>query len=332
MIVSASMRPMRTLATSWAAAILTTVTVMTIALAPTGAAPNCLTQPNFKSAEGRHWYYRTDPVTKRKCWFVKGRNESFGQAAAKEPPAAQAAAKEPSPAKPVPSPSREKPVQAIWDQLFPENPLYEPPARFTDTDRPLDTVQAQVRDRNADDQTGGIDRREPPPIAAAYTADELPAESAAERQTIALIAGAVLLIALAAGAAVKRWRAGRVSHDRSSDYLVVLSRATAEVDPDDRETRRGIYACAQRVLVDRLRMADPPVGETLIAAEQAALEAAIAQIELQSTQPSMRAPARVREPAERSFTPRFGSGGTRPYTRRRLDRITDWALGASRSA
>jgi hypothetical protein len=307
-------------------AVLISVAAVMIALAalwssPTGAAPTCLTQPNLKAADGRHWYYRTDQATKRKCWFVKPRSESLGQAAAKEPPAA----------KPNPPTPKQVPVQAIWDGLFPSTPLYEPPARYTDTDRPIDSVPVPIQDRNTADATGTSDRGEPPPTSAAFTAGEPPAP-AIERQNLALIAVALLLIALAVGAGVKHWGAGRVAGDRRADYTAVLSRAIANADPDDREARRNIYDCARRVLVSQLRAADPPVGESIITAEQAALDAAITQIELQSTQRDKQWASSLREPADRAFTPRFGSGGTRPSTRRRLGDMATWALRASRPA
>ena len=77
---------------------------------------------------------------------------------------------------------------------------------------------------------------------------------------------------------------------------------------------------------------DPPVGEVVITAELAALDGAIAEMELRGMHRHKRLPLSPREPAEQAFTPRFGSGGTRPHARRRLGEIATWALRASRPA
>jgi hypothetical protein len=34
------------------------------------AASDCIEQPNRKPATGGHWYYRTDRVNDRKCWYL----------------------------------------------------------------------------------------------------------------------------------------------------------------------------------------------------------------------------------------------------------------------
>lgn len=34
------------------------------------AADDCLAQPNRQPASGGHWYYRSDPVSDRKCWHL----------------------------------------------------------------------------------------------------------------------------------------------------------------------------------------------------------------------------------------------------------------------
>ncbi len=36
------------------------------------AANECVTEPNFQSTQNSHWYYRTDPVRHRKCWYAGG--------------------------------------------------------------------------------------------------------------------------------------------------------------------------------------------------------------------------------------------------------------------
>jgi len=54
------------------------------------AADNCLKQPDLHSPQGVRWYYHTDPVTNRKCWYM-------GRPGVKVPQAALSAS--PSPPK-----------------------------------------------------------------------------------------------------------------------------------------------------------------------------------------------------------------------------------------
>jgi hypothetical protein len=42
-------------------------------------AADCLTAPYFSAAEGSYWSYRTDRATKRKCWFLRAKNQSTQQ-------------------------------------------------------------------------------------------------------------------------------------------------------------------------------------------------------------------------------------------------------------
>jgi len=35
------------------------------------AAEDCLTEPNAKTSDGQHWYYRSDRGTNRRCWYMK---------------------------------------------------------------------------------------------------------------------------------------------------------------------------------------------------------------------------------------------------------------------
>jgi hypothetical protein len=52
------------------------------------AADNCLKQPDLHSPQGVRWYYHTDPVTNRKCWYM-------GRPGAKVPQAALPASRSP---------------------------------------------------------------------------------------------------------------------------------------------------------------------------------------------------------------------------------------------
>jgi hypothetical protein len=46
---------------------------LAVAVVPltTAAADECLSAPNAPTPAGSHWYYRTDHVNKRKCWYVR---------------------------------------------------------------------------------------------------------------------------------------------------------------------------------------------------------------------------------------------------------------------
>ena len=43
---------------------------------------DCLAAPDGKPAQGSRWYYRSDPATKRHCWYVRGGSEEVAQPAA----------------------------------------------------------------------------------------------------------------------------------------------------------------------------------------------------------------------------------------------------------
>ena len=45
-------------------------TLVTLAIGTARAADDCVTAPNGDTPPGRHWYYRTDKATKRKCWYL----------------------------------------------------------------------------------------------------------------------------------------------------------------------------------------------------------------------------------------------------------------------
>ena len=34
------------------------------------AADECIVKPNAQPPQGQHWYYRTDPESKRQCWYL----------------------------------------------------------------------------------------------------------------------------------------------------------------------------------------------------------------------------------------------------------------------
>src|SRR5262245_17247958 len=81
------------------------------------------------------------------------------------------------------------------------------------------------------------------------------------------------------------------------DYVQLISRAVATLDPNTRETRQVLYQRARQTLVDKLRSIDPTLSRTDLNAERAALESAIQQVERDTARraaPSQRRPMQER--------------------------------------
>jgi hypothetical protein len=86
------------------------------------------------------------------------------------------------------------------------------------------------------------------------------------------------------------------------DYVPLISRAVATLNPNTRETRQALYQRARQTLVDKLRSIDPTLSHTDLKSERAALESAIQQVEsdaLRRTAPHQRPPAQGRGGQER---------------------------------
>ena len=63
------------------------------------------------------------------------------------------------------------------------------------------------------------------------------------------------------------------------DYIPLIARAVASLNPNTRERRHVLYDHARKTLVDKLRVSDPTLAHTDLKAERAALEAAIQRVE-----------------------------------------------------
>ncbi|MGA8078557.1 MAG: hypothetical protein WB868_14370 [Xanthobacteraceae bacterium] len=48
----------------------------TLAVPNTAFAADCLTAPNSSTPANGHWYYRTDRVQQRKCWYLGADNQN----------------------------------------------------------------------------------------------------------------------------------------------------------------------------------------------------------------------------------------------------------------
>jgi hypothetical protein len=81
------------------------------------------------------------------------------------------------------------------------------------------------------------------------------------------------------------------------DYVQLISRAVATLNPNTREARQALYQRARQTLVDKLRSIDPTLSHTDLNAERAALESAIQQVERDTARraaPPQRQPAQER--------------------------------------
>lgn len=63
------------------------------------------------------------------------------------------------------------------------------------------------------------------------------------------------------------------------DYVPLIARAVATLNPNTSEQRHALYERARKTLVDKLRSSDPTLVHTDLKAERAALEAAILRVE-----------------------------------------------------
>jgi len=71
------------------------VAVATIQVGAADAAEKCLTTPKAETPSGQHWFYRTEPGTKRHCWYLGDEGKTSSQVPTST--SARRAAPEPSP-------------------------------------------------------------------------------------------------------------------------------------------------------------------------------------------------------------------------------------------
>jgi hypothetical protein len=68
------------------AAVLTGTGLMSAACGPARAADDCLSEPKRETSAGGHWYYRSDPQTHRKCWYLADQAHKTDQVPSANPP------------------------------------------------------------------------------------------------------------------------------------------------------------------------------------------------------------------------------------------------------
>ena len=63
------------------------------------------------------------------------------------------------------------------------------------------------------------------------------------------------------------------------DYIAILVRAVANLDPNTGERRQALYDRARKALTEKFRSGDPQFADADLTAERVALEAAISRVE-----------------------------------------------------
>jgi lipoprotein-anchoring transpeptidase ErfK/SrfK len=95
------------------------------------------------------------------------------------------------------------------------------------------------------------------------------------------------------------------------DYVQLISRAVATLNPNTREARQALYQRARQTLVDKLRSIDPTLSHTDLNTERAALESAIQRVERDTARRA--APPPQTQPAQGLAEERAQSGRPERY-------------------
>lgn len=130
------------------------------------AAAECLATPNAKTAEGKHWYYRIDRTTQRKCWYLGAAGHKVRAAASPEPEA---------PDEPVASSLREKSTEAPRVEALPQANTRQ--GRAVQQAAPSNTTPANAMLPNIVQQNAA--QQNAAPLAAAWPSLAAPAAPAA---------------------------------------------------------------------------------------------------------------------------------------------------------
>jgi hypothetical protein len=148
------------------------------------AAPECLAKPSAPAPQGKHWYYQTDRINKRRCWYLAshGRNArpDAARVAPEQRPAARPVPTAPAPAKPqrtigdlVRDLNAETPAKAMIGGASSEDKAPAPSLPPGALDRaPTSTGEAASDEPNADSK----ESRAPPPWPALAAAEPVTGE------------------------------------------------------------------------------------------------------------------------------------------------------------
>jgi hypothetical protein len=144
-------------------------------------AVNCIAKPNGQPSQGQHWFYRTDRVTQRQCWYLAPQNADAQKSATKrlssthKLPAAPRRAQRPTAAAPqvvnaasaaetdVPAPAAKLSDEPPSIALAPEPTLAEsssaeatsPVPATNDAEEPQSPINAQASQVATAAQAGG---------------------------------------------------------------------------------------------------------------------------------------------------------------------------------
>jgi hypothetical protein len=128
------------------------------------AAPECLAKPSAPPPQGKHWYYHTDRVNKRRCWYLASKGQGARPDAMRAAPAQRPAAR-PVPTAPAPA----TPQRTIGDLVRDLNA--EPSA--------TSTIRGALSEERAPEQSippGALDRA-PTSIRGALSEERAPEQS-----------------------------------------------------------------------------------------------------------------------------------------------------------
>jgi hypothetical protein len=133
-------------------------------------ADDCLAAPNSPSPEGRHWYYRLDWQTQRKCWYVRARGHHSVARSSTTTYTADSAPMSVSSRAPDTASSDIK-VLAVNPQIAPatsstENNQQAAIAAPALESRPLQSMSSRSRDQAAESPAAVIAWPDPPPVVA----------------------------------------------------------------------------------------------------------------------------------------------------------------------
>ena len=67
-----------------------------------------------------------------------------------------------------------------------------------------------------------------------------------------------------------------------ADYYSLLARKVASLEQSTPQSRKAIYDVARKALLNQLRSIKPPIAEEVIAAEEHALDEAVARVEAEA--------------------------------------------------
>lgn len=112
----------------------------------------------------------------------------------------------------------------------------------------------------------------------------------------------------------------------SADYFTVLANALDRLHPSSADDRRAVYDRMRKLLIEHVRLADPPWDLLEIVREQRALEAAIEEVELEyCLLQASRRPMRLPPPARRGAPHRPRTG----WSPRGVSRKWIWIAAAA---